>query len=301
MSDSKEDGLVESVKKTLMDRINTPLFGFIFISWVVFNWDNILFVMLSEVSIEKRIKAIKLSSDFYFKGLLCPVASGFLFSVAFPYLQWFVSFLQRKAQKLLDNNSEKRELAEYSAIKALAKERAEANNAVAFEEAVADLAAAEKRKQAAQVESDAEKIIEEYRTVQSNVTKATNELSVILSNVDHQKEKESLLKIKVGELESKVSQVQSELEDLGDVDELKKEVLKYLVVMSLVVEDLKRNALDIKTEAISKSISKGGLSTQVSFDGVNFLEFTNSMNTNVSKLEDGITEIRSLLDDDIPF
>ncbi|CAI1919169.1 hypothetical protein [Serratia plymuthica] len=301
MSDSKEDGLIESVKKTLMDRINTPLFGFIFLSWVVFNWDNILFVMFSEVSIEKRINAVKVSSDFYFRGFLCPITSGFLLSVAFPYLQWSVSFLQRKAQRLLDSNSEKRELAEYAAIKSLATQRAEANNAVAFAEAAAALTAAEKNKQAAQTESDAESIREAYKTVQDNVTKATNELSGILSNIENQKEKESFLKAKIGDLESKISQAQNKLEALGDVDELKKEVSKYLVVMSVVVDNLKRDALDIKTEAISKSISKGGLSTQVSFDGMDFLEFTNSMNTNVSKLEDGITEIRSLLDDEISF
>ncbi|MEL5557118.1 hypothetical protein [Serratia ureilytica] len=301
MSNLKEDGLIESVKKTLMDRINTPLFGFIFISWVIFNWDNILFVMFSELTIEQRIKAIKLSPDLYSKGLLCPVSSGFLFSVAFPYLQWGVSFLQRKAQKLLDKNSEKRELAEYATIKALAKERAEANNAVAIEEAAAALAAAEKSKQAAQVESEAKKIREDYRITQSEVVKATNALSGILTNIENQKERESALKVKVSDLEGKIIEAQRELEDLGEVHEMKKQALSCLGEMNIIVDGLKMDILDIKTEAIGKGISGGSISENVSFDGLSFLEFTKRVSMRISSLDDSITDVIALLEDDIPF
>lgn len=301
MSNSKEDGLIESVKKTLMDRINTPLFGFIFISWVIFNWDNILFVMFSELTIEQRIKAIKLSPDLYSRGLLCPVSSGFLFSVLFPYLQWLVSFLQRKAQKLLDKNSEKRELAEYAAIKALAKERAEANNAVAIEEAVAKLAATEKSKQAAQAEFDTEKIREDYRTAQSQVVKSTNDLSEILTNIQNQREKELALMENVSELERKINEAKRELEGLGEVHEMKKQACGRLVAMSLVIDGLKQDILDIKTEAIGKGISGDSRSANIIFDGSSFLEFTNKMSIKVSSLDDGVSNVLGLLEDDIPF
>ncbi len=61
--------LAEAVKKTLIDRINTPLFGFIVISWVMFNWDNILFVMFSQLTIEQRISGLRAEGGYIGKVL----------------------------------------------------------------------------------------------------------------------------------------------------------------------------------------------------------------------------------------
>ncbi|WP_455871663.1 hypothetical protein [Serratia proteamaculans] len=302
MSDSKEDGLIESVKKTLMDRINTPLFGFIFLSWVVFNWDNILFVMFSEVSIEKRIHAIKISSDFYYRGFLCPVTSGFLLSVAFPYLQWVVSFLQRKAQKLLDSNSEKRELAEYSAITSLATKRAEANNAVALAEAVAALTTAEKNKEAAQVESDAESIREAYKTVQDNVSEANNELIKVQASVDTERSKEKALRERVKDLEDRVLKLQETVAMLGNIDDLRNDILKYLDGIDTIISKLGQEIIDARNETNRKQVSKDGTRTdEFSFDAIELLTFTGSIHGKVNEIEDSIVNIRSKLEEELAF
>ncbi|WP_262033864.1 hypothetical protein [Serratia liquefaciens] len=302
MSDSKEDGLIESVKKTLMDRINTPLFGFIFLSWVVFNWDNILFVMFSEVSIEKRINAVKVSSDFYFRGFLCPITSGFLLSVAFPYLQWSVSFLQRKAQRLLDSNSEKRELAEYAAIKSLATQRAEANNAVAFAEAAAALTAAEKNKQAAQTESDAESIREAYKTVQENVTEANDELRKVQATIETERSREKALRERVKDLEERVLKSQERVAMLGNIDDLRNGVLKSLDGIDTIISKLSKEIIDARNETNRKSISKDGVLTdEFSFDAIELLTFTGSLHDKLNEIEVSIFDIRGKLEEEIPF
>jgi hypothetical protein len=302
MSDSKEDGLIESVKKTLMDRINTPLFGFIFLSWVVFNWDNILFVMFSEVSIEKRINAVKVSSDFYFRGFLCPITSGFLLSVAFPYLQWSVSFLQRKAQRLLDGNSEKRELAEYAAIKSLATQRAEANNAVALAEAVAALTAAEKNKQAAQTESDAESIREAYKIVQDNVAKATSELSNIEYTIDTERAREKILRERVSDLEMREIKAQETITRLGNINDFRNDILNSLGAVDNVINEMKKEIVDARNETNRKGISKNGVITdEFSFDAIELLTFTGSLHGKVNEIEESIVNIRDKLEDKIMF
>ncbi|MBH2771220.1 hypothetical protein I5L29_02605 [Serratia marcescens] len=176
MSDSKDEGLIDSVKKTLLDRINTPLFGFILLSWIMFNWDNILFVMLSDVSIENRITAIKKSGEFPYKNLICPVASGFIFSVAFPYIQLVISYLQRWAQKAIDKNKELKEVDECEITKNLARKRVEAATAMDMVKESVGLEIAMKRQEIAKVDFDIAELERAFKGLSSDVSKKMQEV-----------------------------------------------------------------------------------------------------------------------------
>ncbi|MBN3975882.1 hypothetical protein [Serratia marcescens] len=176
MSDSKDEGLIDSVKKTLLDRINTPLFGFILLSWIMFNWDNILFVMLSDVSIENRITAIKKSGEFPYKNLICPVASGFIFSVAFPYIQLVISYLQRWAQKAIDKNKELKEIDECEITKNLARKRVEAATAMDMVKESVGLEIAMKRQEIAKVDFDIAELERVFKGLSSDVSKKMQEV-----------------------------------------------------------------------------------------------------------------------------
>lgn len=176
MSDSKDEGLIDSVKKTLLDRINTPLFGFILLSWIMFNWDNILFVMLSDVSIENRIIAIKKSGEFPYKNLIFPVASGFIFSVAFPYVQLVISYLQRWAQKAIDKNKERKEIDECEITKNLARKRVEAATAMDMVKESVGLEIAMKRQEIAKVDFDITELERVFKGLSSDVSKKKQEV-----------------------------------------------------------------------------------------------------------------------------
>lgn len=176
MSGSKDEGLIDSVKKTLLDRINTPLFGFILLSWIMFNWDNILFVMLSDASIENRIIAIKKSGEFPYKNLICPVVSGFIFSVAFPYAQLVISYLQRWAQKAIDKNKERKEMDECEITKNLARKRVEAATAMDVEKENIALDIAMKRQEIAKVDFDITELERVFKGLSNDASKKKQEV-----------------------------------------------------------------------------------------------------------------------------
>lgn len=176
MSNSKDEGLIDSVKKTLIDRINTPLFGFIVLSWVVFNWELLLTVIFSKQMISSRIAFVKSSYYYPFKMFIYPAIYGFLLSVAFPYLQFVVSFLQRLAQKLNDEKNVRRESDECKATIKLASDKADAESSMDIERARKKLEIAKKEEEIATVKFNIEQLESLYNQVSGLVDKAKADL-----------------------------------------------------------------------------------------------------------------------------
>ncbi len=92
--------LKESFKQAVFKRIDSPLFGFIALSWISANWDNILTLILSKEPIEKSIYIIMNQDDsYYINRLLLPVLAGSLLAIAYPYLQLVLDGLHSQARK----------------------------------------------------------------------------------------------------------------------------------------------------------------------------------------------------------
>ncbi|HFH0670594.1 TPA: hypothetical protein ACGHHM_005154 [Escherichia coli] len=94
---SSEESITESVKQTLKERVANPLWGYIILSWVGFNWKSIAIMCLSEASVVTRIQQITSTEDFYLKTLCYPVGLGFILATFFPYFSNLVTLLQIKA------------------------------------------------------------------------------------------------------------------------------------------------------------------------------------------------------------
>ncbi|MGR9772020.1 hypothetical protein ACUOGM_21185, partial [Escherichia coli] len=94
---SSEESITESVKQTLKERVANPLWGYIILSWVGFNWKSIAIMCLSEASVVTRIQQITSTEDFYLKTLCYPVVLGFILATFFPYISNLVTLLQVKA------------------------------------------------------------------------------------------------------------------------------------------------------------------------------------------------------------
>ena len=94
---SSEESITESVKQTLKERVANPLWGYIILSWVGFNWKSIAIMCLSEASVVTRIQQITSTEDFYLKTLCYPVGLGFILATFFPYFSNLVTLLQVKA------------------------------------------------------------------------------------------------------------------------------------------------------------------------------------------------------------
>lgn len=294
-----DDGLVESVKKTLMDRINTPLFGFIFLSWIVFNWDNILFVLFSEVSIENRINAIKMADDFYIRGFIGPVLSGFFLSIAFPYLQWIVSYCQRTSQKLIDNNKKQREIDECVVIKELAKERAEAAAAIELEKAKNALALATKKMETEQVETRIEKLSEEYASLKKNLEEGKELLSQLEQSVFDEKGKETASRQRVDVLEIRSRQAMELIKTLEEQIALKDNILKSIDDIEKSARILRNDVTDVrdKTDKYPKT-DVNGKTEYFSFDAVDLLTFTGDLYRSINSIDDSVAEVKAVLEEE---
>ncbi len=94
---SSEESITESVKQALKERVANPLWGYIILSWVGFNWKSIAIMCLSEASVVTRIQQITSTEDFYLKTLCYPVGLGFILATFFPYFSNLVTLLQIKA------------------------------------------------------------------------------------------------------------------------------------------------------------------------------------------------------------
>ncbi|CAI1847606.1 Uncharacterised protein [Serratia fonticola] len=292
-----DDGLVESVKKTLMDRINTPLFGFIFLSWIVFNWDNILFVLLSEVSIENRINAIKLANDFYFRGFIGPVLSGFILSIAFPYLQWIVSYFQRKSQKLIDDNKKQREIDECSVIKELAKERAEAAAAIEFEKAKNALALANKKMEAEMVENDIDVLTQDYKTTLNNINIAREQLSQLDQSLEQKREIERSTEARVATLEKRTRHANEVIKSREEQRILKNGILKSIGDIESVTNILRDEIANARGETNEyPKTNKIGVKEYFSLDALGLLRLTGDIFEGINHIDDSIAEVRAVLE-----
>ncbi|MGE6559590.1 hypothetical protein ACQKEC_14525 [Serratia marcescens] len=169
--------LTDAVKKTLVDRINTPLFGFVILSWLSFNWPDIATLLLSKKDIQERINTINLNSDLLGHSLLYPLILGYLLSVIFPYAQWTVSYLQRVAQRLLNSNNERIEQQEHNLTKKLAKLRAEAEGALEIEKIEIKNTIADKEIAIAQKKANLAELNDAYADIQKKVSDAESNLN----------------------------------------------------------------------------------------------------------------------------
>lgn len=60
-----DDGLKESVTLALKERLSNPLWGYILLSWIGFNWQNIAKLFMSKKTVEERITDI-ISQDWFY-------------------------------------------------------------------------------------------------------------------------------------------------------------------------------------------------------------------------------------------
>lgn len=97
------EALKDSVKEAINKRLESPIFGFIFLSWVVANWDTILILAFSKETMEARIANIATQDIYYyFRRVVLPVVSGIVLAVIYPYCHIIMDKLHNKAVKHKD-------------------------------------------------------------------------------------------------------------------------------------------------------------------------------------------------------
>ena len=91
------EGWLASTMQTINNRAKSPLWGFIILAWIWFNWPNLAMLFMSDAPVKFRIDFILLQEHFYLHYVLTPVFYGVLLAIITPYAQWLLSLAQRWA------------------------------------------------------------------------------------------------------------------------------------------------------------------------------------------------------------
>ncbi|MEL7629223.1 hypothetical protein AAGW04_09490 [Pectobacterium aroidearum] len=180
--------LKESFKQALSKRIESPLFGFIALSWISANWDNIITVVMSKEAIEKTIEIILNQTDpYHFKRLILPILIGSFLAAVYPYLQLSLEWLHGKALLIKNSKNTNRELNKYQDIIMLSKKKAEADiadekarteekNKLSLQDEKAKTEIEEEKEKQKKAQLNTEALVENYNSLEKEYTQLTNDL-----------------------------------------------------------------------------------------------------------------------------
>ncbi|EOC0076296.1 hypothetical protein ACOY9N_07120 [Enterobacter bugandensis] len=98
------EGLADSVKNAIEQRVKNPLWGFIILAWAWFNWPNLAMLFMSDAPVKFRIDYILSQEYFYLYYVFAPILSGSILAVVSPYAQWLLSLAHRWADDRYKDN-----------------------------------------------------------------------------------------------------------------------------------------------------------------------------------------------------
>ncbi|MDC6120451.1 hypothetical protein PJX95_20630 [Serratia rubidaea] len=120
---------VEQVKQAFKDRISSPLWGYVFFSWLGFNWQNIAKLFMSKREVEVRIAEITSQEWFFVHYIVFPVIFGAALAAVSPYLQQWLSAVHKRAEKNQRADLKQKIIDKYDDDIDIAGKKVEANKA----------------------------------------------------------------------------------------------------------------------------------------------------------------------------
>ncbi|MCH4995572.1 hypothetical protein [Pectobacterium carotovorum] len=124
-----EDGLKESITQAIKERLSSPLWGYILLSWAGFNWQNIAKLFMSQKTVEERITDIISQNWFYFHFLIAPIILGFSLAIISPYLKQWLSAAHKRADRKQREELKQKIIDKYDDDIAIVEKKVAANKA----------------------------------------------------------------------------------------------------------------------------------------------------------------------------
>lgn len=120
---------VNQIAQSFRDRISSPLWGYVFFSWVSCNWTNILFLFMSKENIETRIHAVLAQSNLWIDYFWIPISIGVTLFIGMPFVQWWLSLFHNWVSERKKESDKASALEKYQVEIDLADKKIEAENA----------------------------------------------------------------------------------------------------------------------------------------------------------------------------
>lgn len=248
------DGWLDSTMQAINDRIKSPLWGYIILAWVWFNWPNLAMLFMSDAPVKFRIDYIMSQEFFYVHYLLAPIFCGSVLAVITPYAQWLLSHAQKWATDkhseniYLSKEKEYRDSIKLTGLKVQAAREEEKENAKIDADIKAEVERGKRE----------ELVTEELQTVKEQILKEISNLKESVS-IEKQtieniaKEKERLQDLIVASLE--VMDDFFKVDDSHSLQQLKSRAEELFTVSDIETSTI-RNALRHKKELTSSQTMK---------------------------------------------
>ncbi|EOJ4930268.1 hypothetical protein ACKKER_002522 [Escherichia coli] len=248
------DGWLDSTMQAINDRIKSPLWGYIILAWVWFNWPNLAMLFMSDAPVKFRIDYILSQEFFYVHYLLAPIFCGSVLAVITPYAQWLLSHAQKWATDkhseniYLSKEKEYRDSIKLTGLKVQAAREEEKENAKIDADIKAEVERGKRE----------ELVTEELQTVKEQILKEISNLKESVS-IEKQtieniaKEKERLQDLIVASLE--VMDDFFKVDDSHSLQQLKSRAEELFTVSDIETSTI-RNALRHKKELTSSQTMK---------------------------------------------
>ncbi|EOX1882774.1 hypothetical protein BK294_12745 [Escherichia coli] len=248
------DGWLDSTMQAINDRIKSPLWGYIILAWVWFNWPNLAMLFMSDAPVKFRIDYILSQEYFYVHYLLAPVFFGSVLAVITPYAQWLLSLAQKWATDKHSENIYLSKEKEYlnsirlTGLKVRVAREEEKENAKIDADIKAEV---ERGKREELVTEDLETARKQMLKEISNLKESVSIEKQVIENIA--KEKERLQDLIVASLE--VMDDFFKVDNSRSLQQLKSRVEELLTVSDIEASTI-RNALRQKKELTSSQTMK---------------------------------------------
>lgn len=167
----------ESLKETIKTRLSNPLWGYIALSWLGFNWQNIATLFMGTQPVNFRIYEITSQDWFYTHYLIAPIVVGFLLAIISPYLQLLITKTHSWAQKRQIEAEKEQAVNKYDLEIALAQKKVEADKAKELALAIETNKITEQNEVGNRAKFDTSQLQDKYNSLNHSINDAENRLN----------------------------------------------------------------------------------------------------------------------------
>lgn len=160
------EGIKEQINQAVKDRLSNPVWGYIILSWLGFNWESLAILFMSEAPLKVRLDYITSQEHHLILFFVAPVVTGSLIAILTPYIQWLLS----EAHKWADNKHREainsRLERQYEDQESMAEKKARGANAERLAQAKADADVIIEVERGKQAQNDTKNLEENLKNLQ---------------------------------------------------------------------------------------------------------------------------------------
>ncbi|AVN50852.1 hypothetical protein [Serratia marcescens] len=229
--------LLSDVKAVLKERVSGPFFGYIFLSFFLFNWDWIYFFIFSNLSAEQKLSSIGNTYQ-YTRGFVYPIISGFTMCLAGPFINVFIKKLHSIAVRI----SKEIDYDNDNSLEAIKADR-ELKNSL-------------KRQKASIIKSDVDKLEKDHQTLHESTLAMRSEVATLTARRLELLQTEQELNQKINEITIELQEKNATKDNFSRLNDMIEEKSNENIKLSSKINNIETMLVDISKYIETKDGSR---------------------------------------------